>query len=224
MGETMPLFRNNAGKDFEDTTAASGMATYSRMRSGWSNGIADFNNDGAKDLFVACGDVMDPEGPFRGRVAMANAVFANLGHWRFVDATKDAGEEFSTRKAVHRGAAFGDLDNDGRVDVVTTALDGPLEVWRNVSPVQNHWLAILTIGSKSNRDGVGAKITVVTASGTQYNHVNTAVGYGCASDRRVHFGLGKDKVVRELRVLWPSGSSQTLKDVAADQILVVREP
>jgi enediyne biosynthesis protein E4 len=224
MGETMPLFRNMGGKYFEDVTAAAGVANYTRMRSGWSNGIVDLNNDGAKDLFVACADVMDPAGPLRERVAMASAVFVNLGSGRFADGSATAGAEFSTRKAVHRGAAFGDLDNDGRVDVVTTALDGPLVVWRNVSPAPNHWLSILTIGSKSNRDGVGAKITVVTASGTQHNHVNTAVGYGCASDRRVHFGLGKEKVARELHVLWPSGANQTLRDVAADQVLIVREP
>jgi enediyne biosynthesis protein E4 len=224
MGETMPFFRNQAGKDFDEATAASGLATHSRMRSGWSNGIVDLNNDGAKDLFVACADVMDPTGPLRERVAMANAVFVNLGNGRFADGSATAGAEFAARKAVHRGAAFGDLDNDGRVDVVTTALDGPLVVWRNVSPASNHWLSILTIGSKSNRDGAGAKLTLVTDSGTQYSHVNTAVGYGCASDRRVHFGLGKNAVARELRVSWPSGASQVLKNVSADQVLTVREP
>jgi hypothetical protein len=97
-------------------------------------------------------------------------------------------------------------------------------VWRNVSPVPNHWLSILTIGSKSNRDGVGAKLALVTAAGIQYSHVNTAVGYGGASDRRVHFGLGREKVVRELRVTWPSGVTQTLTGVAADQVLTIREP
>src|SRR6185295_5444688 len=102
----------------------------------------------------------------------------------------------------HRGAAFGDLDNDGRVDVVVTALDGPLELWHNVSTAR-HWLLVKTVGGKSNRDGMGAKLKIVTASGTQYNHVNTAVGYGSASDRRVHFGLGDDTVVKELTITWP---------------------
>ena len=221
--ETFPLFKNQGGALFEEVTARSGIATLSRARSGWGNGIVDLNNDGWKDLFVACADVMDPGGNFRERVPMANALFVNLKDGRFADASAGAGEQFA-RKAVHRGAAFGDIDNDGRVDVVVTSLDGALELWHNVSPAPNHWLLIKTVGTKSNRDGMGAKIKVVTASGAQYNHVNTAVGYGSASDRRVHFGLGPDRVVSELTIAWPSGRVQTLKQVPADQILSVREP
>jgi hypothetical protein len=221
--ETFPLFKNVGGALFEEVTARSGIGTLSRARSGWGTGIVDLNNDGWKDLFVACADVMDPGGNFRERVPMANAVFVNLKDGRFADGSSGAGEAFA-RKAVHRGAAFGDIDNDGRVDVVVTSLDGALELWHNVSPTPNHWLLIKTVGTKSNRDGMGAKIKVVTASGAQYNHVNTAVGYGGASDRRVHFGLGPDRVVRELTITWPSGRVQTLKQVPADQILSVREP
>ncbi len=162
------------------------------------------------------------KGDFAYRGARANTVYVNLKDGRFADASGSAGAEFA-RKAVHRGAAFGDLDNDGRVDVVVSALEAPLEIWRNVSPTRNHWLLVSTVGSRSNRDGAGARIRVTTASGTQYNHVNTAVGYGCASDHRVHFGLGKDAVVAELRIDWPRGTVQTLRDVPADQILTVRE-
>jgi hypothetical protein len=208
---------------FEEATARSGVAALSRPRSGWANGIVDLNNDGWKDLFVACADVMDREGDFRARVPMANAVFVNLGDGRFADGSPGAGEAFA-RAAVHRGAAFGDLDNDGRVDVVVTALDGALELWRNRSPAPRHWLLVDAVGRKSNRDGMGAKVKVVTASGAQHNHVNTAVGYGGASDRRVHFGLGPETVVKELTIQWPSGKTQTLKQVAADRVLTVREP
>jgi enediyne biosynthesis protein E4 len=221
--ETFPLFRNAGDGAFEDDTTRSGVGMASRPRSGWGNGIADLNNDGWKDLFVACGDVMDPAGAFRERVPMANAVFVNLGDGRFADGSARAGEAFA-RKAVHRGAAFGDIDNDGRIDVVVTALDGALEVWRNVSPAPHHWLLVKAVGTRSNRDGMGAKIRIVTAKGAQHGHVNTAVGYGGASDRRVHFGLGADTVVSELTVLWPSGKTQTLRKVAAGQILTVREP
>ena len=216
-GESFPLFKNLGRGMFEDVTGPSGVSLASLSRSGWGNGIVDLNNDGWKDLFVACADVMDPEGAFRERVSMANAVFVNVKNGRFVDGSASAGEAFA-RKAVHRGAAFGDLDNDGRVDVVVSALDGPLEVWRNVSPAR-HWLIVKTLGGKSNRDGMGAKLKVVTASGVQYNHVNTAVGYGSASDRRVHFGLGEADVVRELTITWPSGRTQTLIGVKADQDL-----
>jgi hypothetical protein len=221
--ETFPLFKNLGAAVFEDVTARSGVGALSRPRAGWGNGIVDLNNDGWKDLFVACADVMDPEGEFRSRVPMANAVFASLRDGRFADASAGAGGAFA-RKAVHRGAAFGDVDNDGRIDAVVTALDGPLELWRNVSPSPRHWLLVQTTGTKSNRDGMGAKIKVVGPSGARYGHVNTAVGYGGASDRRVHFGLGADAMVSELTVVWPSGKTQTLKNVAADQILRVREP
>jgi enediyne biosynthesis protein E4 len=221
--ETFPLFKNTGGGNFEDDTTRSGVGMATRARSGWGNGIVDLNNDGWKDLFVACGDVMDPAGAFRERVPMANAVLVNLGNGRFADGGAQAGDAFA-RKAVHRGAAFGDIDNDGRVDIVVTALDGALELWRNVSKAPHHWLMVQAVGTKSNRDGAGAKIRIATAKGTQHSHVNTAVGYGGASDRRVHFGLGGETVVGELTITWPSGKTQTLKKVAADQVLTVREP
>jgi len=221
--ESFPLFKNLGGASFEDVTARSGVGAATRPRSGWGNGIVDLNNDGWKDLFVACADVMDPAGAFRERVPMSNAVLVNLKDGRFVDGGPTAGEAFA-RKAVHRGAAFGDLDNDGRMDVVVTALDGPLELWRNVSPARSHWLLVNAVGATSNRDGIGARVKIVTASGLRYGQVKTAVGYGGASDRRVHFGLGADASVRELTIAWPSGKLQTLKNVAADQVLTVREP
>jgi hypothetical protein len=221
--ETFPLFRNTGGGAFEDATTRSGVGLATRARAGWGNGIVDLNNDGWKDLFAACGDVMDPAGAFRERVPMANAVIVNLGNGRFVDGSAQAGPAFA-RKAVHRGAAFGDIDNDGRIDAVVTALDGPLELWRNVSSPAQHWLMVEVVGTKSTRDGAGAKITIVTAGGTQHSHVNTAVGYGSASDRRVHFGLGAETRVTEVKVVWPSGKTQVLKDVPADQVLRVREP
>jgi hypothetical protein len=221
--ETMPVYRNEGTNTFADVTHVSGAAPSMRAHSGWANGIVDFNNDGRKDLFVSAGGVMDPRGRWQALVPQTNLLLANLGETRFADATAGAGAEFSTKKAVHRGGAFGDLDNDGRVDAVVTDLDGPIEVWRNVSPTPNHWLSILTIGTKSNRDGVGAEIRIRTRSRTFHSHVNTAVGYGGASDRRVHFGLGKEDRAR-VDITWPSGVAQTLDEVAANQVLVVKEP
>jgi len=221
--ETMPLFRNRGGMAFEDWTGPAGLVAPTLANTGWSNGIVDFNNDGWKDLFVAGGGVVHPKGDFAERAPRTNTVYVNLKNGKFVDASAGAGREFASRKAVHRGAAFGDLDDDGRVDAVVSALEAPLEIWRNVSPAPNHWLLVNAIGSRSNRDGVGSRIRVTTASGTQHSHVNTAVGYGCASDRRVHFGLGPDALVTELRVEWPSGAIRTLRGVKANQVLTVRE-
>jgi enediyne biosynthesis protein E4 len=222
--EDFPLFRNLGAGGFEEVTRSRGISVLALPRAGWSNGIYDFDNDGRKDLFVACSGVMDPNGRFRGKVLLPNAIFVQQPDGRFADGSPTAGADFASRQAVHRGAAFGDLDDDGRIDVVVTALEGPVEVWHNVSPARNHWLLVRTIGTRSNRDGMGAKLEIVTASGAQWNAVNTTVGYAGASDRRVHFGLGADARVRELVIRWPSGVVQTLRDVAADQVLTVREP
>ena len=222
-GETMPLFRNVGKMSFEDWTGPSGLVGPTLANTGWSNGIVDLDNDGWKDLFVAGGGVVDPKGDFADRAPRENTVYVNTGQGRFVDGTKGAGREFASRRAVHRGAAFGDLDGDGRVDVVTTALEDRMEIWRNASPAPNHWLLVRTVGTRSNRDGAGAKLRLTTAAGVQYSHVNTAVGYGCASDPRVHFGLGPDAVAKELRIEWPSGTVDVLADVKADRVLTVRE-
>jgi len=222
--EAMPFYLNMGDMIFDEMTAPSRLAMMTRDRTGWSNGIADFNNDGWKDLFVASGDVMDPRGTFKERVPQPNSLFVNLKNGKFDDAAPQAGEEFLKNVKVHRGVAFGDIDNDGRIDAVVTALNGLTEIWRNVSNPGQHWLTVMAQGGLSSRDAVGTRIEVRTASGVQYGHVNMAVGYGCASDRRVHFGLDKDTVVRELKITWPKGKVQTLKDVPADQFLTVTEP
>ena len=223
LNETMPLFRNLGRVGFEEITFASGVAQPSRAKTGWSNGIYDLNNDGRKDLFAACGHVMDAEGSLRATVPQTNIVFANFGNQKFADVTSTAGPPLS-RSGVHRGAAFGDLDNDGRVDVVLTQLDGPLRILHNVSPKPNHWLLIRTVGTKSNRDGIGTLVRLVTEDGVQFNSVNTSVGYASSSDIRVHFGLGRRTLVSQLELFWPSGTHQVLKNVKADQVLTVREP
>ena len=119
--------------------------------------------------------------------------------------------------------AFGDLDGDGRVDVVTTQIDGPGRIWMNRSPGAAHWLDIALEGTKSNRDGIGARIKIVTKAGAQYNHMTTTVGYASSSDGPVHFGLGADAKADLVEIHWPSGIVQTLKNVRGDQVLKVKE-
>ena len=127
--------------------------------------------------------------------------------------------------ARHRGCAFGDFDGDGRVDVGGHGLEhGSAEIWMNRSAKSGHWLDIALRGSKSNRDGIGARIKLVSRSGTQYNHMTTSVGYASSSDGPVHFGLGPDSRADSIEVQWPSGVTQTLTNVAADAIVKVAEP
>ena len=221
--DMFPLFRNLRGGAFEDVTIPSAVGLMSRPFTGWGNAIVDLNNDGWKDLFAACGGVLDPRGASGARVPMPNALFLNRGDGRFINGSAGAGDAFA-RKAVHRGAAVGDIDNDGRMDIIVTSLEGPIELWRNVSPAPSHWLLVQLVGTKSNRGAIGAKLEVVTASGKQYNTATAGVGYGSSSDPRVHFGLGKDALVKRLTVTWPSGATATLTDVPADQVLRVREP
>ena len=124
----------------------------------------------------------------------------------------------------HRGSAVGDLNGDGKLDVAVTALDAPAEVWMNDSPEHNHWLELKLIGTKSNRDGIGARIKVVTKGGTQYSQMYTSAGYASSSAGPVHFGLGTNVTVELVEIHWPSGIVQELKNVAADHILPMKEP
>jgi hypothetical protein len=118
----------------------------------------------------------------------------------------------------------GDLDGDGRLDVVVSALGAPAEIWMNRSPAGAHWLELALEGAKSNRDAIGARIKVTTKSMTQYNHVTHAAGYASSSAGPVHFGLGPDGSAASVEIHWPSGIVQTLKDVAADRVVHVKEP
>jgi enediyne biosynthesis protein E4 len=217
-GETFPLFRNLGKGMFQDATHSSRLGPLSTTRSGWSNGFFDFNNDGWKDLFTANSDVNDLIDLFQStHYKQPNSLFANLGNGTFQDVSTDAG--FALAQA-HRGSAFADFDGDGKIDVVVSALGEPAELWQNISPEPNHWIALKLIGTKSNRDGIGAKIRLEN----QANHVTTAVGYASSSPASAHFGLGKLDKIERIEIRWPSGIIQVLRNVAADQLLEVREP
>jgi hypothetical protein len=125
---------------------------------------------------------------------------------------------------MYRGAAFADFDGDGRVDIAMTALGKPALVLRNVAGTGNHWIAFRLRGTRSNRDGIGAKVRVETAAGSQWNHATTAVGYASASERVVRFGLGREARVKAVEVAWPSGIVQRMEGVAADRVVEVVEP
>jgi enediyne biosynthesis protein E4 len=216
--ETFPLYRNLGNGSFQDVTYRSKMGSASFTQSGWGNGIFDFDNDGWKDIFTANGDVQDNTEMFSSRAArQQNQLFVNKADGTF-QAISFGG------KAQYRGVAFGDFDGDGRVDAVVTRLNEPAVLYRNVLGEGNHWLALKLRGTKSNRDGLGAKVKVIAGGKEQVNHATTAVGYLCSSDKTVHFGLGRNSAAELVEVTWPSGAKQTLRNVAADRILEVVEP
>ncbi|GAC1703169.1 MAG: CRTAC1 family protein [Candidatus Acidiferrum sp.] len=223
-GETFPLFRNEGSETFSVDTYKAGLGFSSIKRSGWGAGIHDFDNDGYKDLFTADSDVSenaaeDPQHQYR----QANAIFQNLQNGTFRDVSAQAGAAMQILGA-HRGAAFGDLNNDGKIDVVVSAIGGNAELLYNTTTNNNHWILLQTVGVKSNRDGIGTRIKITAESGlVQYNHVTTAGSFASSSDKRVHFGLGRDTRIREIELRWPSGIVQVLRDVKADQILKVTE-
>jgi enediyne biosynthesis protein E4 len=226
--ETFPIYRNTGKGSFTEVTEESGMTMLSLPMAGYSPTIADFDNDGWKDIFVSRGHVQSLLSAPRLNIEQPNSVFRNLGGTnpgglKFAALTSEAGLT-SLPPARHRGSAIGDLNGDGRIDVVVTALKAPAEIWMNESPGTNHWLEFKLQGTKSNRDGIGARIKVVTKDGTQYDHKSTAAGYASSSAGPVHFGLGAHSSADLVEIRWPSGIVQQLRDVASDRVVVVKEP
>lgn len=223
-GEMFALYLNEGDGFFNADTYKAKMGFSTFKMSGWGNGIYDFDNDGYKDLFSANSHVsenanLDPRQQYR----QPNAVFQNRKDGTFQNVSAQAGSAM-TFAAAHRGSAFGDLDNDGRVDVVVSAIGSPAELLYNASTGDNHWILIQTVGVKSNRDGIGTQVKLTGQSGlVQFNEVTTAGSYASSSDKRVHFGLGHDKSIKQIELRWPSGKIQILRNVKADQILKVTE-
>lgn len=222
IAETFPLFRNGGDGFFEDATVTSGLASVSNRHSGWGNGLYDLDNDGWKDLFTANSHVNDIIREFEATTPYRepNTVFANRGDGTFADVSAGAGAGFAKAARVHRGCAFADFDRDGRVDVVVASLGGRAELWRNESPRGGSWLNVRLVGTRSNRDGLGA----VVQTGRQANSMTSAVGYASSSHDGVHFGLGPSSAAVDVAVRWPSGASQTLTAVPVNQVLQVVEP
>jgi enediyne biosynthesis protein E4 len=208
------IYHNDGDGAFSYRSLQTGLATISAASSGWGVGFVDFDNDGWKDVFVAQSHVMDNVEKIDPTMHYKEPPLLALNK----DGRFERAAAGTPTPVAGRGAAFGDLNNDGRIDVVMTVLGGSPEIFYNQSRAK-HWLTLTLVGSRSNRDGIGARVVV----NGQTQNVTTAGSYLSASDKRVHFGLG-DSTHANLEVFWPSGVHQTLKDVAVDQLLTVREP
>ncbi len=220
-GDSFPFYRNPGKGQFEDVAETTGIAAMTTRFTAWGTGIFDFDNDGNKDIFAAGSAILDNSMEVNHKpYPLPNFLYRNLGSMRFKDVSGQAGAGFSV-PAAHRGAGFGDLNNDGKIDIVVTVLNGEPQLLMNRTQNHNHWIILKLVGVVDNRDGLGTRVKITTANGVQYNEATTAVGYNSSSDKRVYFGLENATVVDQIELVWPTGVKQVLNHVMADQILTI---
>jgi hypothetical protein len=209
------LFRNE-GRAFRDVTYPAGVASPAGQFVGWSASFFDYDNDGDLDLFQVNGEIDHLYG-------QEDQLFENLGGGEFRDVSLERGRYFQ-EELVGRGGAFGDYDNDGDVDVFIVNLNGRAALLRNEGGNLRNWLELELVGASSNRDAIGARVTLISGGRTQVAQRKSATGYLSQSDHRLHFGLGDAETVERIEIAWPSGTLQVLENVASRQVLRIVEP
>ena len=208
---------HNAGKTgFEDLGATNGVSQTNAQYVSWGTSIDDFDNDGLPDILIFHGGLIH-------LISQEHTLFRGLGNGRFADVSLAAGPVLSER-TVARGACFGDYDNDGKVDAFLVNLGAKGTLVHNVSTNTGHWISIKLTGTKSNRDGIGARVEVFAGDKRWTSERVAGSGYLSQNDGRLHFGLGPATVVDKIVVRWPSGREQTLEKQAVDRVLSIEEP
>jgi enediyne biosynthesis protein E4 len=218
------IYQNQADHSFDDATLRSKLAYSTYHISTFGARFMDYDNDGAADLFLANGHVLDNIALYHSETKYAEPklMFRNTGHGIFENVSERLGQDFQLPR-VSRGAAVGDFDNDGDLDILVNNCGQPPQLLRNDGGNLNHWLEILLLGTKSNRDGVGARVTVSAGDLTLYDQRKGGMSYQSAQDPRLHFGLGPYTRIDGIEILWPSGETTKLTDLRSDQIITVKE-
>jgi len=218
------LYHNNHDETFDDVTYASGIGNKAIFLSGVSMKFVDYDNDGWTDIFQVNGAMLDNIQLFHSEVPYREPklMFRNLGHGKFDKVSELLGPDFM-RPVAGRGCAAADFDNDGDIDLVVVDRGNYPELLRNDGGNANHWLEVKLIGTKSNRDGTGASLKLVSEGFAQYKQASGGMGYMSAHDPRIHFGLGQRKSIESLEIHWPSGATDKLTTLPIDQIITVKE-
>jgi len=228
-GDTPSLYHNRGSWNFEDATFTAGLGMHTQYL-GWGCGFFDMDNDGWPDILICNGHVYPEVEQLKTEAGYAQRklLYRNLRNGHFEDVSLNAGTGISTPCA-SRGCAFGDFDNDGDIDVVVNAVNDYPQLLRCDSGHDNNWIKVRTIGTKSNRSGIGARLKCVTRPPgelkphQQIDEVRSGGSYISQNDLRIHFGLGKADKVELLEVRWPSGQVDTLKDIKPNQLVFVKE-
>ncbi len=222
--ERETLYRSRGKGEFDEATVSAGLAHNTRYV-GWGAGFFDLDNDGWKDLLLVNGhafpevDKLGIDVHYKDRAIL----YRNLGSGKFADISDSSGPAILERHS-SRGLAFGDLDNDGTLELLVNNQNEAPSLWKQAAPAGGHWILLKLAGTRSNRSALGARVKVISGDRTQVDEVRSGGSYLSQNDLRLHFGLGSANKVDRIEVEWPSGTQQVLRDVPADRVLAIEEP